>query len=89
MLWFRRRPKLDLKTIDPEEQETILELHRQHPELGRKRLHALLKDHHIDVGAHELKLFLRANKIGTPPPIRQQENPWRRVIWHPWLRYRP
>ena len=86
-MFLLRRPKSSFKTIDPNEQQIILDLHKQHPELGRKRLHDLLRQSGIEVDAFQLKRFLRAHKIGTPPPIGQARPPWgwSRVPHIPWL----
>ena len=90
MPFFRRRPKF--KTIDEAEEKTILHLAREHPEYGRKRLHALLIEHGIDVDPHQLKRFLRSH-VGTPPPTRQvplstgPTGVGSGVKSHPWLRY--
>jgi hypothetical protein len=74
-MFLRRRPSPTFKTIDAAEQQ-IIQLHKQQPELGCKRLHDALRQRGIDVNSFELKRFLRSHKIGTPPPIGQARPPW-------------
>jgi hypothetical protein len=85
MLFFRRHR--EFKTIDSETERAILALHKEHPEFGRKRLHEALVERGFDVDSFQLKLYLRAHKIGTPPPIHQVRLPWgyTRLPHIPWL----
>jgi hypothetical protein len=88
-MFFRR--KTAYKTIDEAAEKAILKLHHEHPEMGRKRLHAALAERGVVVDALELKAFLRSHKIGTPPPIRQAIPPWneRHAPTHPWTTHGP
>ncbi len=86
MFFHRRRETY--KTIDPEEEQQIMALHEEQPELGRKRLYEALTERGVDVDSFQLKRFLRDHKIGTPPPIGQRRLPWgySRVPWNfPWF----
>jgi hypothetical protein len=75
-MFLLRRHEPTFRTIDAAEEQAILDLHKQHPELGRKRLHEALIERGIDVDPFQLKRFLRFHKIGTPPPIGQARPPW-------------
>ena len=90
MFSFRRHDSF--KTIDPEEERQILALHREHPELGRKRLYQALTEMGVEIDSFQLKRFLRAHKIGTPPPTHQRALGWgyTHLPFMPWLnRWRP
>ena len=56
-------------------------------ELGRKRLHEALLEQGTTVNSFQLKRFLRARNIGTPPPIRQRRLGWgyTHLPHMPWL----
>ena len=68
-LFRRKRQPRTYKTIDDKTARAILATHREHPEMGRKRLYKHLKEAGMNIDAYELKLFLRAHNIGTPPPM--------------------
>ncbi len=81
-----RRP--DSGDIDEALGDHILDVHRKHPELGKKRLHKALEGEGIHVDRVELKRFLRTHGIGTPPATRQERPSYSRMPHIPWLDYR-
>lgn len=85
MFLFRRRDTY--KTIDSETEREILAVHKEHPEFGRKRLHEFLAERGFILDSFQLKRFLRAHNMGTPPPIHQLRFPWgyTRLAHIPWL----
>ena len=87
MFFFRRRRPDTYKTIDSETEREIFALHKEHPEFGRKRMHEALVERGFNLDSFQLKRFLRAHKIGTPPPIHQLRLPWgyTRLPHIPWL----
>ena len=56
------------KTINEEVGRRILEVVRRYPNLGRKRLWALLLEKGVEVNPVELKRFLQERGISQAPP---------------------
>ncbi len=81
---------LHYKTIDTAAERAILRVHHEHPEMGRKRLHAALAEQGVHVGEQALKHFLRAHGIGTAPAPGQVDLPYGVKHWPhiPWVKYR-
>jgi hypothetical protein len=75
------------KTIEPWEEEAILDLAREHPEMGRRRLHAALAQQGVEVDSFWLKQFLRDHDLITPPDTPQRRLPFHleSIKHHPWL----
>ena len=55
------------RTIDESTGKIILDLHRAHPEMGRRRLFEASQDAGLNVNRAEFKRFLQEHKIGTRP----------------------
>ena len=67
------------KTIDQEVGRRVLETVRRYPNLGRKRLWAVLHEEGVEVDPVELKRFLQERKISQAPtgpsPSRRAADP--------------